>query len=190
MRCPDCDSVDRRQFLKTAALGTAGAAVAAAVPKKLTGSSETLVTTFYTSLSPEQRTKIVFPFDHPLRSKVDNNWYIVPQKVGKFYTADQQAMIEEIFRGLHNPDFVEKVLAHMKEDSKGVGLPDYTVALFGEPGAAIARRAATAIRWKARLSADPSSMGTRLALRLKKSPIIRTMCTGFRPSARTRCSRR
>ena len=134
MHCPDCDSVDRRQFLKTAALGTASAAVAAAVPKKLTGSSETLVTTLYTSLSPEQKTKVAFPFDHPLRSKVDNNWHIVPQTVGKFYTADQQAMIEEIFRGLHNPDFIEKVLAHMKEDTKGVGLPDYAVALFGEPG--------------------------------------------------------
>src|ERR1700682_1778339 len=132
MRCPDCDSVDRRQFLKTAALGTASAAVVAAVPKKLTGSSETLVTPLYTSLSPEQKTKVVFPFDHPLRSKVDNNWHIVPQTVGKFYTADQQAMIEEIFRGLHNPDFVDKVLAHMKEDDHG--LPNYSVALFGEPG--------------------------------------------------------
>ena len=134
MQCPDCDSVDRRQFLKTAALGTASAAVAAAVPKKLTGSSETLVTTLYTSLSPEQKTKVAFPFDHPLRSKVDNNWHIVPQTVGKFYTADQQAMIEEIFRGLHNPDFIDKVLAHMKEDTKGVGLADYSVAMFGEPG--------------------------------------------------------
>ena len=34
MQCPDCDSVDRRRFLKTAALGTAGAAIAAAAPKK------------------------------------------------------------------------------------------------------------------------------------------------------------
>ena len=33
MHCPDCDSVDRRSFLKTAALGTAGAAIAAAAPK-------------------------------------------------------------------------------------------------------------------------------------------------------------
>ena len=41
-------------------------------------------------------------------------------------------MIEEIFRGLHNPDFVEKVLEHMKEDDHG--LPNYSVALFGEPG--------------------------------------------------------
>ncbi len=125
MQCPDCDSVDRRLFLKTAALGTAGAAIAAAVPKKFTGSSETLVTTLYNSLSPEQKPKLVFPFDHPLRSKVDNNWHIVPQKIGQFFTPEQQAMTEEIFRGLHNPDFVEKVLAHMKEDTKGVGLADY-----------------------------------------------------------------
>ena len=134
MQCPDCDSVDRRLFLKTAALGTAGAAIAAAVPKKFTGSSETLVTTLYNSLSPEQKPKLVFPFDHPLRSKVDNNWHIVPQKIGQFFTPEQQAMTEEIFRGLHNPDFIEKVLAHMKEDTKGVGLADYAVALFGEPG--------------------------------------------------------
>src|SRR2546426_489578 len=135
MQCPDCDSVDRRQFLKTAALGTATAAIAAAAPKKLTGSSsETLVTTLYQSLTPEQKPKIVFPFDHPLRSKVDNNWHIVPEKIGAFFTPDQKAMIDEIFRGLHNPDFVNKVIAHMEEDTKGVGLADYSVALFGEPG--------------------------------------------------------
>ncbi len=75
---------------------------------------------------------MVFAFDHPLRSKVDNNWHIVPQKIGTFFNADQQAMIEEIFRGLHNPDFVDKVMAHMNEDDKG--LPNYSVALFGEPG--------------------------------------------------------
>src|SRR5207302_3742691 len=48
------------------------------------------------------------------------------------FNADQQAMIEEIFRGLHNPDFVDRVLAHMKEDDHG--LPNYSVALFGTPG--------------------------------------------------------
>ena len=132
MQCPDCEPVDRRRFLKTATLGTATAALASALPKKVSASSETLVTTLYTSLSPEQKTKIVFPFDHALRSKVDNNWHIVPQKIGTFFTADQQAMIEEIFRGLHNPDFVDKVMAHLKEDDHG--LPNYSVALFGEPG--------------------------------------------------------
>src|ERR1041385_7390641 len=134
MQCPDCEPVDRRRFLKTATLGTATAALAAALPKKVSASSETLVTTLYTSLSPEQKPKIVFPFDHALRSKVDNNWHIVPEKIGAFFTPDQQAMIDEIFRGLHNPDFVSKVIAHMEEDTKSTGLADYSVALFGEPG--------------------------------------------------------
>jgi hypothetical protein len=40
--------------------------------------------------------------------------------------------VEEIFKGLHNPDFVDKVMLHMKEDDKTFG--NYSVALFGEPG--------------------------------------------------------
>src|SRR6266481_3965597 len=135
MRCPDCDSVDRRQFLKTAALGTASAAVAAAVPKKLTGSSsETLVTTLYTSLTPEQKTKVVFPFDHPLRSKVDNNWHIVPQKLAEFFSKDQQEMIRQIFLGLHSPEYAEKVMQQVIHDSGAEGFGASSVALFGEPG--------------------------------------------------------
>ena len=130
MRCPDCGD-DRRRFLKTALLGTAGAAVVSAVPRKLV-ESETVVTSLYHSLTEEQKAKMAFPFDHPLRSKVDNNWFITPAKIGKFFTPDQQAMIEEIFRGLHNPEFIDKVMAHMKEDAGGFG--NYTVALFGEPG--------------------------------------------------------
>ena len=131
MGCPDCGDGDRRQFLKTALLGTATAAISAALPRKITD-SETLVATLYNSLTPEQKAKVAFPFDHPLRSKVDNNWFITPARIGKFYTPDQQAMIEEIFRGLHNPEFVDKVMQHMKEDAAGFG--NYTIALFGEPG--------------------------------------------------------
>ena len=56
MQCPDCDSPDRRLFLKTAALGAAGAAIAAAVPKKFTGSSETLVTSHPLRRSPNGAT--------------------------------------------------------------------------------------------------------------------------------------
>ena len=57
------------------------------------GSSETLVATLYKSLTPQQQQVVAFPFDHPLRSKVDNNWHITPAKIGEFFTADQQAMI-------------------------------------------------------------------------------------------------
>ena len=94
--------------------------------------SETLAATLYKSLSGEQKQKVAFPFDHPLRSKVDNNWQITPVTVAEFFTPDQQAMIAEIFRGLHNPEFVDKVLYHINEDAGGLG--NYSVALFGTPG--------------------------------------------------------
>jgi hypothetical protein len=133
MGCPDCEGANssRREFLRTAAVGSVALAGAKAA-SKFVGSSETLVATLHKSLTPEQKQAVAFPFDHPLRSKVDNNWHIVPQQVGKFFTADQQAMITEIFRGLHNPEFVDKVIYHINED--GGGIENYSVALFGEPG--------------------------------------------------------
>jgi hypothetical protein len=107
-------------------------ALAASAAPKQNGSSETLVTTFYKSLTPEQRQKMALNFDHELRSRVDANWFITPTRVNKSFTPDQQAMITEIFRGLHNPDFVDNVMRHIDEDAKGLG--NYSVALFGEPG--------------------------------------------------------
>lgn len=123
--------LDRREFLLSAAAATP---LAAAKPKeaKRAADSETLVATLYQSLTPEQKAAVCFDFNHPLRSKVDANWHITPQKIGEFFNADQQAMITEIFRKLHNPEFVDKVMQHMKED--GGGLEKYSVALFGAPG--------------------------------------------------------
>ena len=117
---------DRRHFLKSAALGAAALAAQAAP------TSETLVTTFYKTLTRDQKKVMCFPFDHELRSMVDNSWFVSPARIGLSFTADQQAMIEEIFRKLHNPDFVDKVMLHMKEDAKSFG--HYSVGLFGEPG--------------------------------------------------------
>src|SRR5262245_55508650 len=80
--CPDCDlMVDRRKFLKTAATGIAASVAAPRLGGPAPGdsapaataspSSETLVTTLYRSLNEEQRKTVVFPFDNPLRLKVD-----------------------------------------------------------------------------------------------------------------------
>jgi hypothetical protein len=120
---------DRRSFLKTAALGAVALAAPAAMKND---TSETLVTSLYKTLTPQQKKVIHFPFDHELRSKVDNNWHITPTKISQFFNADQQAMVEEIFRKLHNPDFADRAMQHLKDDDKGIG--NYSVALFGEPG--------------------------------------------------------
>ena len=122
--------MNRRQFVQTTGLGAL--ALAAGAAGASSSSSETIVSQLYDSLSTEQRSMVTFPFEHPLRSKIDNNWHITPQRIGDFYTADQQAMIRDIFRGLHNPDFYDKVEYHIQEDAGG--LKNYSIALFGEPG--------------------------------------------------------
>jgi len=146
--CPDCDPANRRNFLKTAIGGGLGLAVTSVVPKlaadaapllatpnttPLNGnSSETLVSTLYKSLTEKQRGIVTFDFDHPLRSKVDNNWMITPVKINDLFSPDQHAMIKEIFQGIHNPEYFDKVMAHMQEDSGGFG--QYCIAIFGQPG--------------------------------------------------------
>ncbi len=133
--CPDCveTSLSRRDFLKA----TAGIAAVTALPAWAASSSkpksETLVTTLYKSLSEEQRGKLCFAFDHPLRLKVDNNWMInKPQK--ELLNADQQAMVRDIFNGLHSPEYAERVLEQVKHDGDGDFEGETSIALFGEPG--------------------------------------------------------
>src|SRR5262245_3448768 len=94
--CDCCGGTSRRQFIKTTASGLAVAAAGAlpalaapdakmARPKAKSAQPETLVATLYKSLTEEQRQAVVFPFDHALRSKVDNNWFITAQKISSFY---------------------------------------------------------------------------------------------------------
>ena len=131
MQCPDCVPLDRRQFLKTTAM--AGAAVATGTAASHSRqSSETLVGHLYESLSAEQKQKVAFDFNHPLRSKIDNNWHITPVRINQFFDREQQEMITGIFKGLHNPEFVGQVMHHLEEDGGGIG--NYSVALFGTPG--------------------------------------------------------
>ena len=149
--CPDCAPAGRRWFLKTAAAASVGALAATAAPK-LRGDSESLVATLYKSLTPDQRSSMCFAFDHPLRSKVDANWQITKAQVGKAFTPDQQAMIQEIFRDLHNPEFYDKVVYHMKEDAGG--LAAYSVAIFGEPGSGMFEFVLTGRHCTARCDGD------------------------------------
>jgi hypothetical protein len=138
--CPDCGSeIPRRAFLKTAATGLAAAAVAgplntlaASAAKK--SASETLVTSLHKSLTEEQRNAICFPFDHPLRLKVDNNWHITKSKLTESFTKDQQAMVKDIFDGLHSPEYAETVYKQVVHDSGKAGFGDSSIAMFGEPG--------------------------------------------------------
>ena len=135
-------AVSRRTFLHTTVAGVAAGAIAprilsaadatAAVPSQ---SPETLAAGLYKSLNDDQRAKLCFAFDHPLRSKVDNNWHIVKQTIGDVLTADQQAMVRDIFRGMHSEEYADRVFNQVEHDAGGPGtFNECSVAMFGEPG--------------------------------------------------------
>ncbi|HEX8204409.1 MAG TPA: DUF3500 domain-containing protein [Isosphaeraceae bacterium] len=143
--CPDCaEGISRRDFVKT--VGTAAvvgglypllgsprravaAAARAAAPK---GAAETAAKRFYDSLSAEQRKAICFPFDHPLRKRINANWAITEMTIEDDLTKEQQELAREIFRGVTSHDGYERFLKQMDEDQGGFG--SYHVAVFGEPG--------------------------------------------------------
>lgn len=131
----------RRTFLKTtltsaAVLGTASALpLAGAVPAPIPSRrSENLVVSLYKALSEEKRQAICFPFDHPLRAKVDNNWQITKPTIAELFTPDEQDLVRQIFLGLHSPEYAEKVVGQVEHDAGKDGFGACSVALFGKPG--------------------------------------------------------
>lgn len=152
--CPDCGAlettpVSRRRFVQT--LG-AGAAVvgASALPIVVRGveeaakqpASESLVKKLYDLLTPKQKEEICFAWDYTddrglLRTRVSNNWNITAVAEfnvgGKFFTKDQQDLIREIFLGLYNPDWHERLMKQLRDDAGGYGRQQ-TIAIFGTPG--------------------------------------------------------
>src|SRR5262249_51305808 len=136
--CPDCDAadgLDRRDFLRTVGVTATAAAAAApvlfATPKAIAAPTpkspaETAVKALYDSLTDVQRKEICFDWDHLdrerglLRTFVSNNWQITrPHIRSAFYTARQQDIVHDIFKGLINPEWYGKFLKQLKDDTGG-----------------------------------------------------------------------
>jgi len=144
-QCPDCGPVSRRDFIRTTtgALGAIGALGMIGLPRIATAAeaaatrgvaSETLVAQLFGSLSDEQKQEICFPFEHDLRLKVDNNWFITKKHIGEVLKPDQQDLVKQIFMGMHSPEYAQKVFDQVEHDGAGPGsFKDCSVALFGEP---------------------------------------------------------
>ncbi|MBI3863202.1 MAG: DUF3500 domain-containing protein [Planctomycetia bacterium] len=152
--CPDCDPADggvnRREFVRL--LGSSAAAVAAAgvLPARLSAdaksqpTSETLVKKLYDSLSAAQKDEICFAWDYNddrglLRTHVSNNWNITDVSklnvAGSFFTKDQQELMREIFLGLYNSEWHDRVLKQLRDDTGGAPFgKEQTIAIFGTPG--------------------------------------------------------
>ena len=135
----------RRNFLKTsAAVGTTAAAVATGVPLSLfadekKSAPESLVKVLFESLTPGQKEKICFDWDHTderglLRTRVGANWNITePEVKSDFYNRDQQHLIRKIFEGIVHPDWHKRYDQQMLDDCGGFGI-EQSIAIFGKPG--------------------------------------------------------
>ncbi len=134
--------VSRREFVKV--VGTAALAgssplflpsgVLADVPQAgptPKAPAETAVSRFFATLKDDQRKLLCFPFDDPKRSQVQNNWHIVKPTI-KDMSKEQQALCDEIFKGLCSEEGYERFKKQMDDDDGGFG--NYSVAVFGEPG--------------------------------------------------------
>ena len=130
----DTNLLSRRKFVATTASASAIALASSSLQGKPQSdkntTAETLVQSLYKSLDDKQREAICLPFDHPLRSKVNNNWHINKTRLNQF-TDDQQAMVREIFLKLHSPEYAQKVFDQVDGDS---GFGKGSFALFGKPG--------------------------------------------------------
>ena len=139
--CSDCGPVNRRSFVK-AVTGASALALLSASPLRaglfsgpsLTSAAETAVSEFFKTLTDEQKKTLCFPFEHELRHRISANWHVTKPTLGEsFYTTQQREMIARIIKGLCSEEGHERMERQMNDDAGG--LHEFSVAMFGEPGA-------------------------------------------------------
>ncbi|MCR9291225.1 MAG: DUF3500 domain-containing protein [bacterium] len=137
----------RRRFIKSSAASLAAASclpkvvsnnIAAAEEQKT--SAESLVKVLYDSLTPEQRKQVCYDWDHIdkerglLRSRVSANWQINDKEInGDFYTAEQRAIIRDVFESMIDEEWHAKFDKQLEDDCGGFG-EEQALAIFGQPG--------------------------------------------------------
>lgn len=159
VHCPDCDSLlaregagqerSRREFLRATAGASAAVAAASMVPiwataaeapASTTSTPESLVKTLYESLNGSQRKEVCFDWDYQdpqrglLRTRVANNWHITKPEINSdFFTPDQKALVRQIFEGVIQPDWHQRIDQQLDDDAGGFG-NEQNIAIFGKPG--------------------------------------------------------
>ena len=103
---------------------------------------ETVVKLLYDTLGDSQRKILCFAWDHVhprrglLRRHVSNAWQITPPTIAsRFFSAQQRALLFEVFKGAFAPDWHYRLLLQLRQDHDGLpwggGL---SCAFFGAPG--------------------------------------------------------
>lgn len=139
--CPDCQSFDRRDFVKIGGAAIAGAAAGGVFDSRFahaapsaSSSAETAVGQLYASLSESQKKAICRPFDHKDRNRISANWHITDTTIGDDdFSKSQKDLIGQIVRNITSNDGYNRFVRQMDDDDGG--MENYSIAIFGEPGA-------------------------------------------------------
>lgn len=138
------NSINRRQFLESAAVVAASGAVIspaiAADGNTTSTTAESLVGHLYGTLSEQQKKSICFDWNHRhkkrglLRTFVANNWNVTPHEINDdFYSDNQREIIQDIFESIIHPDWHERYYQQLEDDAGGFG-NEQSIAIFGKPG--------------------------------------------------------
>jgi len=148
--CPQCDEGfdipevrSRRDFLRaigaTGALAAMASVTTARAAEAKPKPAEELIRELYSTLSSEQRSELVLPYDHgteghPTRKKTFNAPPLGAEKrLSATYTKPQQELIKRTLRAiLANDEAFERLGRHGKWDSSG-SFDGCGAAIFGEP---------------------------------------------------------
>jgi hypothetical protein len=141
----------RREFLHRTGQSALVAGAAACLPRLLAAEEaaataaqasgpESLVKLLFESLSPGQRERICFPWQHEdedrglLRSRVEANWMITDPTVNSdFFKPEQRELVTAIYRGIIHPDWHDRIDKQQQDDSGGFGAHN-SIGIFGTPG--------------------------------------------------------
>lgn len=145
LSCPDCENqvaltpaLDRRGFLKSALSAASGLVITSAAPVSLArafeptrqSAAESAVGRLYKTFTKEQREVVCLPFNDERLKRINANWQITKLTVEDFST-EQQALIQEVVKGVMSPEGYERMLKQMDGDAGG--LEAYSIAVFGDP---------------------------------------------------------
>lgn len=135
---PGDPNIARRHFLgaalATGALSAAPDLVRAQGASRSAGRAEQLAAELYGQLTPAQREAVCFAYDSPLRARVDNFWFVTPQRLAAFYSPDQQRLAHDIFMALHSEEYGPTVMKQVLHDGvRNDFAASTTIAFFGTP---------------------------------------------------------
>jgi Protein of unknown function (DUF3500) len=143
--CPECcpetpSRMGRREFARrVGGLAAAGIAMPWLAPRVLGAvdvgpstacAAESAARRLFEGLKSEQKEILCFPYDHELRNRINANWAITKPTIGEM-SEEQQAIVQEIVKGVTSPDGYERLVKQTDDDAGG--LPEYHVAFFGTP---------------------------------------------------------